>query len=124
IQSGTTTTTIKSGTTTSTTAGPPDNAAPAVSQVAVQPDPPDTCSRTTVSAQVTDNVGVQSVTAQWTYQGASHSTTMTTAGGSTYSATLGNPLGGNGGQLSVTVVGRDAAGNTGSASTSTTVVLC
>jgi hypothetical protein len=102
--------------------GQPDTIPPQVSGLSLTPNPPATCQLTHVSAQVTDNIGVQSVSVQWTYQGSTQSTSMTPAGGSTYSASLA--LGGNGGDVAVTVQARDAAGNTSSASTKATVQLC
>jgi hypothetical protein len=128
---GVTTTTTTQATTTTTTA--PDTTPPVIANQNVTPTtighdfycpPPHVA---TVSAFVTDNVGVSQVRAIWTIPGLAQETrTMSHAGGGTYSGEIGPYEWPQDGvdegqhQVIVTIEARDAAGNLATATTSFT----
>jgi RNA polymerase sigma factor (sigma-70 family) len=131
----TTTTTSRRTTTTTTTTRvvqppPPDRTAPVVSSAAADQlrintpscnKPPTT---STVTAAISDNVGVDSATLSWTGPGEAPGGSLDMSGsGGTFSATMG-PFS-NGGSVIWSVTATDAAGNTSAARTGTiTVTFC
>jgi hypothetical protein len=135
---GATTTTAPGATTTTqavtTTTAAPDTTAPVIGNASVNPNtigheppycpPPHVA---TVSAFVTDNVGVTQVRAIWTIPGlAQEIRTMAHAGGGTYSAQIGpyewpeDDVDDGAHLVTVTIEARDAAGNLATAPTSFT----
>jgi hypothetical protein len=125
-QPGATTTTTQAATTTTTA---PDTTSPVIGNASANPNeiweedggviscPLGTPRQSTLSAFVTDNVGVTQVTASWTLPGNAQ-TTVTMTGGPTYTAQFGPfaaetlpttaPYDHN---ITITIRARDAAGN-------------
>ncbi len=149
---GTTTTTTVAGTTTTTVAGttpttvtttttttaPPDTTPPTIGSKSATPDeiweedtdflpcPPDKDHRESViTAVVTDEVGVVSVTASWTIGGSPASVAMSRSG-DLYSTTFGpfeylTVPDGSAPPLTIIITARDAAGNESKTSVTVTV---
>lgn len=135
---GTTTTTV---TTTTTTTTAPDKSPPTIGSKSATPDEiweedglgisclPDTDRQSTISAVVTDNLAVMSVTASWSDPDGSQNVAMS-AVGSNYTITFGPYPAGEWDPFSVspydhsvtiTITARDAAGNKSSTTVSVTV---
>jgi hypothetical protein len=149
VDASTTTTTPSSTTTTkpttsttqtTSTTTPPDTTPPQISQSSAKPAeiweedglaiscPSGTNRQSTISAVVTDNLGVTSVTASWTDPIGNHNVALSAAG-STYTTTFGpyaagdwDPSGSDQSHLvTITITAGDAAGNTSTTTVSVTV---
>jgi len=138
--SNTTTTQATTTTTPVTTTTPPDTTPPQISQPSAKPAeiweedglaiscPDDTNRQSTISAVVTDNFGVTSVTASWTDPIGNLNVAMSGAG-STYTTTFGPYAAGDWDPsdsdqshvVTITITARDASGNTSSTTVSVTV---
>ena len=116
----------------------PDNTAPTIAQVAVNPASisedddlvcPSQPITTTISANVTDAVGVSSVTVSWSVNSDSGTATVNRSG-STYSAIVGPfdtdtvPFPTASSTLTITMTARDAAGNTRTGTRTVTLSDC
>ncbi len=137
----TTTSTLPPSTTTTTTTQAPDTTPPTIAQEQASPGhiweqdglgiscPPGTPRQATLSAIVTDDVGVTSVTASWIHPSGNQNVTMS-ASGTTYGTTFGPYAAGAWDPasvapydhpVSITITASDAAGNTASTTVSVTV---
>ncbi len=109
-----------------------DTTKPVISSAAASPTTiydPGYCTppnQASITAHVTDNTGVASVTASWSLKGTPTTKTMSPGGGGTYTATFGpiaaNTLGGHEtASVAVTITAKDAAGNSATTTVHVTV---